>query len=200
MAVLNVNSYGSNYDLTNVEENQKLGHLMQQLKKHDVYTFLHSMRVGELAFKFAKHLQLNDSESIKLLNLGIIHDVGKLKVPKKIIQKNGPLDEQEWTTVKNHVIYGKELLLDLVSPDVLDAVLHHHENIDGSGYLGLAGEQISLFSRIIRIADSFDAMTSDRQYQKSKTIKKAIHELQRFSKIHYDSLLVHEFINSIYIK
>lgn len=113
MAILTVNLSTTQYK--DIEVSQKVNALVQQLKYHDTESYLHSMRVGELAYKFGQHLQLTSDEIMQLLNIGIIHDIGKLNVPRTIIKKEGPLDEQEWTIIKIMFFTGKNCYLTLWS-------------------------------------------------------------------------------------
>jgi putative nucleotidyltransferase with HDIG domain len=138
------------------------------LKSFDEYTYTHSVNVAMLAIMFAKKL-LWDDEKIKQLGIGgMLHDIGKLLIPKEVLNKKGKLVSEEWEMMKNHAIFGYEILKNQSQypEDVIQISLHHHENFDGKGYPeGLFGDKIDEMSSIITICDTFDAMTSVRPYK-----------------------------------
>jgi HD-GYP domain-containing protein (c-di-GMP phosphodiesterase class II) len=146
--------------------------LMQvtRLRSRDEYTFLHSIAVTALMVHFGRLINL-DEQTARFLGMGgMLHDVGKMKVPMQILNKAGPLNDREISHVRKHPAYGYELLArqgDM--PDVvLDICLHHHERIDGTGYPnGLSGDRISVPVRIASICDVYDALTSKRAYKKA---------------------------------
>lgn len=136
----------------------------------DNYTYSHSLHVGILANKFGKWLHLNESRLSNLTTAALLHDIGKSKIKKEILNKPEPLPEEEYEEVKKHAQYGYQLLKksNRFSKSIMAGILTHHERYDGSGYpLGLKGKKIPLFGRIIAICDTFDAITTDRPYQKS---------------------------------
>jgi diguanylate cyclase (GGDEF)-like protein/putative nucleotidyltransferase with HDIG domain len=174
----------------------------QQLKiflSKDVYTYRHSKRVFQYAVDFARKLDLSDHER-KVFTLGaLIHDIGKLEVPRDILHKKGKLDPNEWEIMKNHVIWGKEIILaNKQLEDLIPLVELHHERYDGKGYpYGLKGENIPKLARLLCIIDSFDAMTTERPYQKTKTFQEAIKELRECSGKQFDPQYVEPFIEVI---
>ena len=118
----------------------------------------------------------------------MLHDIGKVAIPENILNKSGPLNPDEWDTMKSHVIFGAKIL-DPLSPlaRIREMVLHHHEYFDGSGYPdALAGEQIPLGARIIAVADAFDTITSDRTYKKARAAEDALKELERCANAQFD--------------
>lgn len=136
----------------------------------DDYTYSHSLHVGILANKFGKWLHLNQKELSNLTTAALLHDLGKTKIKKELLTKADSLSREEYQEVKNHSEYGYQILKKSgrFSKSIMKGVLTHHERIDGSGYpLGLKGEDIPLFGRIIGICDTFDAVTTDRPYQKA---------------------------------
>lgn len=147
-------------------------HLIR-LSSHDHYTYQHSVGVGLNAIALGKRLKLVAEEDLQDLGIaGLLHDIGKTKVRPEIINKPGPLDKAEWDEMKQHSLWGFELLKD--NKDVTQraklAVLHHHEENSGGGYPhGLIDNQISMFAKIITIADIFNALTTDRTYSKAKS-------------------------------
>ena len=130
---------------------------------------------------------------------GLVHDIGKIGVNESILNKPGTLDMQEWEAIKRHPEIGFRILSSSAEyNDLALAVLEHHERWDGTGYpRGLKGEQASLQARIIMIADSFDAMTSERSYKKPMSKDDAIAEIKRCSGTHYDPMLVNLFVSCI---
>jgi HD-GYP domain-containing protein (c-di-GMP phosphodiesterase class II) len=147
-------------------------HLIR-LSSHDPYTYQHSVGVGLNAIALGKRLRLPTEQDLIDLGIsGLLHDIGKTKVDPKIINKPGPLDKPEWESMKQHSTWGYELLKDNrdVSQRSKLGVLHHHEEGAGGGYPhGLVDNQISVFAKIITIADIFNALTTDRTYSKAKS-------------------------------
>ncbi|TDO91280.1 putative nucleotidyltransferase with HDIG domain [Halanaerobium saccharolyticum] len=136
----------------------------------DNYTYSHSLHVGILANKFGKWLHLNEGRLSNLTTAALLHDIGKSKIKKAILNKPEALTEEEYEEAKKHSQYGYQLLKksNRFSKSIMAGILTHHERYDGSGYpLGLKGKKIPLFGRIIAICDTFDAVTTDRPYQKS---------------------------------
>ncbi|WP_088072809.1 HD-GYP domain-containing protein [Gottfriedia luciferensis] len=173
--------------------------LINLLRQLDNDTFLHGMRVGEMLYKFSRYLNLSLHQSNQLQLIGYIHDIGKLYIPKSIISKRGPLTDQEWNIMKIHAFIGFNLLKDILNQkEILNAVRYHHENIDGTGYEGLIGEQVDFYSRLVRIVDSFDALTNDRCYQNKCSIERALKKIQKLSGAVYDKELVNEFTKFIF--
>jgi HD-GYP domain-containing protein (c-di-GMP phosphodiesterase class II) len=141
--------------------------LVAAIDKKDHYTSGHSERVGFLARLTGQRMGLAASELQVLEMSALLHDVGKIGIPEGILCKPGRLTKEEYDVIKNHPRMGYEILKPIASfGDVLEGVLHHHENPDGSGYPeGLAGDQIPLYARIIHVVDVFDAVTSTRSYR-----------------------------------
>ncbi len=150
-------------------ENKDVMVNMIDLKSYDNYTYYHSVNVGVLSIVVGVAAGMNHTELYQLGLGALLHDIGKVFIDKKIIDKAGPLTPEEFAKVKRHPRIGYEYLmkayLDLPVPALM-GVLQHHERMDGSGYPeGLSADDVSPFSRIIAIADVFDAMTSDRPYR-----------------------------------
>ncbi|MDN5304601.1 MAG: hypothetical protein PWP46_1487 [Fusobacteriaceae bacterium] len=138
----------------------------------DEYLYRHSVNVAVLSFLLAKWLGYNDEKLNKILYAGLLHDIGKLKVDQKVLNKPGKLTEEEFEIVKKHALYTYKVLINFKSIDkeILFGATFHHEKLDGSGYpFGLTEEKIPEFAKIIAIADIFDAMTSNRVYHKKKS-------------------------------
>lgn len=174
----------------------------QQLKiflSKDVYTYRHSKRVFQYALDFSNKLDLSESEKKTLILGALIHDIGKLEIPRDVINKKGKLDDREWEMVKKHVTYGKEIVSTNKKLEPLIPLVElHHERYDGKGYpYGLKGENIPKLARILCIIDSFDAMTTERPYQKTKTFSEGIIELRRCAGDQFDPEFVEPFIHMI---
>lgn len=162
--------------------------LAYALEAKDVYTSGHSQRVTEISVAIAKELGL-PKESIEKIRLaGLVHDIGKIGVRELVLNKPGSLSEEEYEHVRLHSETGEHILEPLVGDkEILKAVRHHHERYDGAGYPdGLKGERIPLLARIIAVADTFDAMTSERPYRKALTKEAACAEVERCRGTQFD--------------
>ena len=155
----------------------------------------HSSRVAAYAAGIAQQLGWEGEDLEHLRIAAMLHDVGKAPVPDRILQKPGPLDEAEYEEVKKHPATGAELVSRVNGVDVIGPwIRHSHENFDGSGYpAGLKGDQIPLASRILLVADAFDAMTSDRPYRAALSREQALDQLQRNAGRQFDPRCVEAF-------
>src|SRR5229473_2363931 len=165
----------------------------------DQYTQGHSQKVSAYAALLAEALGMSDLE-VEEIRLGaVLHDVGKVGIPEIILNKSGPLNLEEWDTMKTHVWFGAKILETLVPlARIREMVLHHHEFFDGSGYPeALTGEKIPLGARIITIADSYDTITSDRTYKKGRTAEQALNELERCAGTQFDPQLIQAFVRAM---
>lgn len=174
----------------------------QQLRiflSKDVYTYRHSKRVYQYAVNFSRMLSLSDYERKTLILGALIHDIGKIEIPRDILNKKGKLEPYEWEMMKMHVTWGKEIIsINKKLEDLIPLVELHHERYDGNGYpYGLQGKSIPKLARILCIIDSFDAMTTERPYQKTKTFEEAIVELRTCSGKQFDPQFVEPFIAMI---
>jgi HD-GYP domain-containing protein (c-di-GMP phosphodiesterase class II) len=172
--------------------------LAESLDKRDAYTGGHTQRVRDYCLAIGIRLGLDQKELETLRLSSILHDIGKIGVRDDVLLKNGKLDAKEFASMKQHPKYGAEILSHIKSlSGAIEGVKSHHENYDGSGYPEqLQGNDISLFGRIIKVADSFDAMTSDRSYRKALSFETAFAELKRFSGIQFDPTVVEAFMNA----
>jgi HD-GYP domain-containing protein (c-di-GMP phosphodiesterase class II) len=165
----------------------------------DPYTARHSLRVTRLALLLADAIRLSTEERYVLELSAWMHDVGKIGVPDSILTKPFPLTEDEFGVMKAHPVKGGEIVGEIEDLSmVADVIRHHHERMDGSGYPdGLRGEAIPLASRIILIADAFEALVADRRYRKSVGRDVAIRELQEHCGTQFDPELVRAFISML---
>lgn len=139
----------------------------------------HTLRVGRYALELCKLLNIDKEETKDIYLAALFHDIGKTRIPNKILSKPGSLNEKEFTTMKKHSEYGVEIMSDFLNNKVLQMILTHHERCDKSGYPnGIIPET---GAKIIGIADSYDAMISNRVYKKNKSLKSAQEELVRCS-------------------
>jgi diguanylate cyclase (GGDEF)-like protein/putative nucleotidyltransferase with HDIG domain len=165
----------------------------------DHYTQGHSQKVSAYAALIAEALDLSDLEVEEIRLGGVLHDIGKVAIPENILNKNGPLNPEEWETMKSHVAFGARIL-DPLTPlaRIREMVLHHHEFFDGSGYpRAMAGEEIPLGARIIAVADAYDTITSDRTYKKARAAAEALAELQRCANAQFDGKIVEAFVRAM---
>ncbi|MBB6285067.1 diguanylate cyclase (GGDEF)-like protein/putative nucleotidyltransferase with HDIG domain [Geobacillus subterraneus] len=189
-----------NMCLDEIKFKQDLEALEQQVKfflSKDVYTYRHSKRVFKYALEFGSRLgELTDHERQTLILGALIHDIGKIEVPRDILNKQGKLEKHEWEIVKKHVTWGREIIAaEKRFDDLLPLIELHHERYDGKGYpYGLKGEEIPKLARILCIIDSFDAMTTERPYQPTKTFDEALKEIERCSGTQFDAAYAAKFI------
>ena len=173
--------------------------LADAIDTKDHYTLGHSQKVAAYAAIAAEALHMNETEIEEVRLAGLLHDIGKVAIPETILNKSGPLNPDEWETMKTHVHYGAkllELLPGLVR--VQQMVKHHHEFFDGSGYPeGLSGAQIPIGARVIGIADAYDTITSDRTYKKARPAEEAIAELERCDGAQFDPEVVRAFVHML---
>ncbi len=166
------------------------------LDAKDKYTHGHSMRVTLYSLALAKALKLPDDLLEEIETTGLLHDIGKIAIPEKILLKPGKLTEEEYDVIKTHPELGQKLVDGIEKLKLISNWLKsHHERYDGKGYPdGLAGEQIPISSRIIAIADTYDAMTSSRSYRAALSHEIAINEIKRCSGTQFDPKLAELFV------
>ncbi len=170
---------------------------MTQLKNRDKYTAQHSMNVCVYAIALGRRIDLPLPELHNLGLCGMMHDMGKMRVPLQILNKPGRLTGEEFKIMQGHTTQGWRLLMSSsgMYGGAIDVAYTHHEKLDGSGYpRGLTAEQISPYARMIAIADMYDAITSDRVYQDGRTHLEAINIMTKLSGSHLDSGLTIKFI------
>lgn len=171
--------------------------LAYTLEEKDPYTSGHSERVCYYSDFISKRLSFSSKERMELQIASYLHDIGKIGISNRFINKKGTLTSTDWAIIKQHTKKSIELLIPLnLSPNIISYIQHHHERYDGSGYPdGLRGEQIPLGARIIAISDSYDSMTSERPYRRSLSKEEARNELVKCAGSQFDPKLVSIFLD-----
>ena len=190
-----------NMELFSRYQNQFIGVikiLVNVIETKDEYAFGHSSRVTQIGLAIAEELGMDRKDEETLHIAGLMHDIGKVAIPEEVLNKPDKLTEKEWDIIKKHPGMGCYLVKHLEAFEkIIEGVLHHHERFDGTGYpKGLKGNDIPLFSRIIAVADTFEAMTSDRAYRKSFSHEKTIGELLSCRGSQFDGAIVDAFIST----
>jgi len=173
---------------------------MVRMRNEDAYTEEHCLNVCILAIAFGRHLGMAEYELERLGLCGLLHDVGKMRVPSEVLNKREPLSDKEFNMIKAHSVHGRNLLMS--SPGVpniaVDVAYSHHERIDGTGYpRKLKASGISDFARIVAIVDAYDAMTADRCYSRAISSTDALKRIYKDRGAHFDERLALEFIKCI---
>jgi putative nucleotidyltransferase with HDIG domain len=184
----------------NVMMNQDAGLLLTRLRNKDEYTSEHSLNVAIISIAFGRHLGMNRKELNVVGLCGLLHDMGKMLTPLDILNKPGRLNDDEMEIMKRHPADGREILLDTqdVMDTVIDTAFGHHERLNGGGYpRGIGGSEIPLYTRIVTIADVYDAITGDRVYRTGETAETALGILHQNMGSAFDESLVIKFIQTI---
>lgn len=178
---------------------QSLQTFARAIDAKDRYTNGHSQRVAEYSRELAKRLGLSGFECEKVYYIGLLHDIGKIGIPDNILNKAGKLTDEEFDIIRRHPMIGGEILKQFTAIDgIADGAKYHHERIDGNGYnSGLKGDEIPLIARIIGVADTFDAMSSNRCYRPAQSADYIMSELKRVSGTQLDSQIVQKMIEMI---
>lgn len=193
---------------------QSFNHMASQLERHDQnlramfidttkalaaaidakdpYTRGHSQRVAQISLEIAKEIGQSPAEQQKVNIAALLHDVGKIGIEDRILKKPGQLTDEEYGIIKQHPRWGAMIMGHISQlKEIVPAIQHHHERLDGTGYPeGLAGDQIPLLARIIAVADTFDAMTTDRLYQKAMEPQFVVSKLHEWKGSRYDPMVV----------
>lgn len=173
---------------------------MSKIRSQDEYTAEHCLNVCVLAIAFARHLGMSEADLEKVGLCGLLHDVGKMRVPVEVLNKSEKLSEQEFTIIKAHSIHGRNLLLATrgIPNSTIDVAYSHHEKVDGTGYpRGLKSSGISETAKMIAIVDAYDAMTSDRCYSAGIASTEALKIIFKDRGTHFDDRLALEFIKCV---
>jgi len=173
--------------------------LCQAVETKDYYTRGHGDRVSRGAVMIARQIRMSTDRTDAIMLAGMLHDVGKLGVPTQVLQKTGPLTEDEFAAIQLHPMRGLEIVREIgFLFEALNGIMHHHERMDGRGYpMGLAGHEIPEFARVIAVADAFDSMTTTRSYREAKSIGFAVDELRKGAGTQFDPVIVEAFITAI---
>jgi HD-GYP domain-containing protein (c-di-GMP phosphodiesterase class II) len=173
-----------------------IGSLAAAIEARDPYTVGHSARVTQYAVAIAESMDLPLEEVEELRLAGILHDLGKIGVPDSILNKPGRLSDEEYSAIKMHPVLSMRIIEPLPHlGNIIPIIYHHHERYDGNGYMdGKSGNGIPLGARIIAVADSYEAMTSDRPYRKALSREEAVAEIARCSGTQFDPEVVKHFL------
>ena len=173
--------------------------LVSTVETRDPYIYGHSRKVNTYAVALAEAIGLSPDEVSKVSTAALLHDIGKIGIPDKVLNKKGKLNEEDWEAIKAHPRLGANIVGNIPNlVPCVSSILHHHERWDGGGYPeGLKGEEIPIEARILAIADSFEAMTSARPYRPALSLEEVIKELQKGAGIQFDPKLVEVFIGII---
>lgn len=185
--------------ITTVKMEKDVVALLLSLNSDDDYTFQHSVQVGLISYFIATWMGKTESEAKHISKAGYLHDIGKSKISKDILIKPGKLTDEEYEEMKNHTVYGYELIIGSMDDEELAiAALEHHERMDGSGYPhGKKSSEINPISNIVAVADIYSAMISNRSFQKKKDLLYVLKELYRMSFGQLDPYVVHVFIKNM---
>lgn len=171
-----------------------------EIKTKDKYTYNHSINVALYALLIGEWLGCSEEEKKNIIKAGLLHDIGKSRIPSEILNKKGKLTKEEFDIVKTHTTIGYTMAKDILSIDenVRQAILSHHERIDGSGYpQGLKGDEINSYAKILAIADVYDALISKRVYKEKSTPFEAVEELKRIGAYSFDVNILKVFFDNI---
>ncbi len=166
--------------------------LARAIDARDPYTFGHSTRVAAISLEIAQAMELDAETRKTLRRAALLHDIGKIGVEDRILRKPGPLEDADWDAMKQHPLIGYKMLsgLNFLKPSLV-GVLHHHERWDGKGFpAGIAGGAIPMYIRILTVADTLDAMTSDRPYRASLGYEEALAQIQKGAGTQFDPAAV----------
>lgn len=173
---------------------------MARIRDEREYTAEHSLNVCILAVAFGRQLGMDELDLEKLGLCGLLHDVGKMRVPLEILNKQAPLTDKEMRMMKAHTVHGRNLLMSTPSiyAGAIDTAYSHHERMDGNGYpRKISGNGVSFFTRVIAIVDAYDAMTADRCYSRAKTSTEALKIIYEARGTQFDEQLALKFIQTI---
>ncbi|KJS21050.1 MAG: hypothetical protein VR72_12060 [Clostridiaceae bacterium BRH_c20a] len=165
----------------------------------DRYTYGHSERTMELCRNYSRLLKFDDFLTKNLIYGSLLHDIGKIEISREVLNKPKKLNQSEWEMFKQHPQWGADIIRPIKTlQDSLEIILYHHENYDGTGYpKGLKGKDIPIGARILRIVDSYDAITTKRPYKEAMSKEQAVEELAKYSGTHYDPIILEQFCEMI---
>lgn len=186
-------------DLEKITDNEKIisiRTLLSVINSRDRYTYNHTDRVVHYCDIFASRIGLSEHEKSVLLQAAYLHDIGKINISKEVLITEKRLTDEQWEEIRKHPRDGAEIISKIKNMDqVAEIVLQHHERYDGTGYpQGIGGESINKLSKMLSLADSFDAMTAKRPYQKVRTFEDAFEEIRRCKGSQFDPELAEQFV------
>ncbi|WP_245308324.1 HD-GYP domain-containing protein [Halalkalibacter urbisdiaboli] len=188
-----------NVILSRKHKDELISALINSLDSRDPYTAFHSKNVAHYAKRIGKEMKMSEYQCEALFVGGLLHDIGKIGVPERILTKPGRLSDEEYQFIQKHPRIGYETLKHITTfkkNGVLDMVKYHHERLDGRGYPnGLFGDEIPFVAKVIAIADSFDAMTSKRVYRKDIGLDYAVDELQKNKGTQFDPYITDSLLS-----
>jgi putative nucleotidyltransferase with HDIG domain len=166
-----------------------------KIRQHHYATYQHCIRTTQITSMISDSLRLSNKDKHYLIVAAILHDLGKVNIPTEILNSPNKLQHYEWMIIKQHPVYGANMLKHYqIYDDVVSGIMSHHERFDGLGYPNnLIGEEIPWQGRIIAIADSLDAMVSYRHYRKEKTLNQALQEIWNMKGVQFDPYIVNKF-------
>jgi putative nucleotidyltransferase with HDIG domain len=183
-----------------IDNNSIIINALSRIKSIDEYTFTHSINTAFYSMFIAIWMGLDDQQIINATQAGLLHDIGKIYIPNEILNKPGRLTEEEYEMIKKHTLYGYFLISEFgeFNPEVKRAVLFHHERTDLKGYpLSASSDYVGIISKIVAIADVYDAMTTDRVYKKGTSPSEAVEFLSNDGMKLLDSYILKVFIENI---
>ncbi|MBZ4654763.1 MAG: diguanylate cyclase and metal dependent phosphohydrolase [Peptococcaceae bacterium] len=176
-------------------QSDSLKAMVKLMELRDISTYIHCNKVAQYSKILAAKISLSESEVELVTKSALIHDIGKMGIPEKILYKPGKLTDIEYEIIKKHTVLAIDTLSSTGLNDLIPSVVHHHEWYNGQGYpTGLKGPNIPLYARIIAVADVYDALTSPRVYRPTLTVEEAKKELLRVAGSQLDPELVREFL------
>lgn len=182
-----------------IENNDAVAIDIGALKTSDEYTFKHSVDVATIAMVLAKQQGFSKKQIYEIGVAGLLHDIGKTKVPLEILNKPGKLDDQEFAIMKQHSVFGYKMIKDRSEYNnaISIGILQHHEKINGKGYpMGVANEQITKYAKILSVADIYDALVTERPYKKAFSQRAAIELIMTMTE-ELDMVAMQSFLDSI---
>ncbi len=194
-----INDLRTNFCNSRITNKEVVG-CIDKIRTMDEYTYTHSLIIGMLSVVLGRWIGLDIKDQENLFIAGTLHDIGKTQIDLALLNKKGPLSNEEFAEIKRHVSYSYELIKDIKNLDqgIIEGVYGHHEKMDGSGYpRGLSGQEIHLYAQIIAITDIYDALTSARAYKSRKTPFEVIENIQTTGIGKLDTKILFIFLNSI---
>lgn len=183
-----------------IDESSHVIKCITELKDFDEYTYIHSINVAFYSMLIARWMELPEFTIQQVIQAGLLHDIGKVKISNEILNKPGKLTSQELQVIKRHTVYGYNFIKDIsyISESIKKAVLLHHERMDGSGYpFGYSEKSIGLLEKIVSVADVYDAMTQDRVYKKKVSPFDAFEMFLTDGKSMFDATVLEAFLKNM---